>query len=99
MAGKKGRSGRPKGSRNTDKRSLLAFIQERFPNYDPILSMAERANNRELSEEIRFKSDEQILKYTYSPMRASDPTFDEDKRPVIIIKQYGNQADTEEIEE
>lgn len=95
MAGVKGRSGRKKGSKNLPRRSLLLFIQERFPDYDPLLETVKVAVNENNSVEVRMKANETVLKYTYSPRPAG---LDEDNQQQyqVILKQYVIQdADTD----
>ena len=48
MAGSKPgehRGGRKKGTPNQDKQELIDMIQEKFPNYHPLLALAEIAND------------------------------------------------------
>ena len=50
-----GKRGRKKGTPNEVTLRLMELIEEKYPNYHPVLAMAHMGNNRMLDAELRFR--------------------------------------------
>jgi hypothetical protein len=62
--------GRQKGTPNRAKQALLAAIQDKFPEYHPVLAMAEIANDGELPIDLRFSAHKEIAQYVEPKRKA-----------------------------
>ena len=65
MATKDGRKtgGRKKGTPNKPKQALIEAIQAKFPNYHPVMAMAEIANDESLPVDMRFNAHKEVAQY------------------------------------
>ena len=93
MAGVKGRSGRVKGSKN--KRlsdSLIERINEKFPEFDPILSMIEDALNESNTPDLRFRAKAEVASYMYPKKKAIEHSSDDGATFQVVLKQYNSAA-------
>ncbi|RLW63582.1 MAG: hypothetical protein B6D73_15185 [gamma proteobacterium symbiont of Stewartia floridana] len=63
MAKGKKTGGRQAGTPNKDKQPLLDALRERFPDYHPVLAMAEIANDEEAPRELRFQAHKEVSQY------------------------------------
>ena len=72
MAVNKG--GRPKGS--TTKRGLGAVrrIREKFPDYDPLLHLAEIANDPDAEPSLRMSASKEVACYQYPKLKSTEIT-------------------------
>lgn len=78
---------RPKGSPNKPKRRLLQLLQEKYPDYHPVLEMAAVANDKEADIKTRFDANKEVAKYVEPVLKAIelDANFELDQtRPVVI---------------
>lgn len=78
--------GRKKGTPNKDKQDLLDMIQDKFPDYHPLLAMVEIANNEEevvmvtkkgidikvnaVTEDTKFQAHKEVCKYIVPQLKA-----------------------------
>lgn len=76
MADKNGNKtgGRQKGSHNKDKQELIDMIQEKFPNYHPLLALAELAQDKDKT--IRLNASKEVCKYIVPQLKSVDHSFD-----------------------
>ena len=84
---------RPKGSKNQPKRALLALLQEKYPNYHPVLEMAKIANDPESDPAVRFNAHKEVAQYV-EPKRKAVEVSGEDGGPltVEIVKFAGSNT-------
>ena len=68
--------GRPKGSLNKPKRRLLQLIQDKYPNYHPVLEMAKLANDKEADDLVRFNANKEVAKYVEPALKAVEISGD-----------------------
>ena len=76
--------GRKKGTPNKDKQVLRDKLKESFPDYDPILAMAEMAQDTSLEASIRVTCHKSVAEYTYPKMRPVDCHEEEDSPPLDV---------------
>jgi hypothetical protein len=62
--------GRQKGTPNKAKQALLEAIQQRFPDYHPVLAMADIANDMDLPVDLRFSAHKEIAQYVEPKRKA-----------------------------
>ena len=68
--------GRPKGSLNKPKRRLLQLIQDKYPNYHPVIEMAKLANDKEADDLVRFNANKEVAKYVEPALKAVEISGD-----------------------
>jgi len=78
LADKKGNKtgGRKKGSPNKDKQELIDMIQEKFPEYHPLLAMAEIANDDKSDKNLQLQASKEVAKYIVPQLKSVDHSFD-----------------------
>lgn len=92
MAGR----GRPLGSINRNKRPLLALLEQQYPGWNPVLQMAEAANNPELTIEQRLAAAKEAARYIVPQLKAvevSGPGGDALKVSFNLGIERGDQRD------
>lgn len=67
---------RPKGSLNKRSNALLAKIKQQFPNYDPIMHMAEVAADKTKDPNMRLAASKEISQYVYPKLKAVDMSIE-----------------------
>ena len=65
---------RPAGASNKPKRALIALLDEKFPGWNPVVQMAERANNEDETPEARFQACKEVAKYVVPQLKAVEHT-------------------------
>lgn len=55
--------GRQKGTPNKPKQALLETIQAKYPDYHPVIAMAEIANDPNKPDDMRFMAHKEIAQY------------------------------------
>ena len=63
--------GRQKGTANKDKQELIEMIQEDFPNYHPLLALAEIANGSG-KDDLKLQAHKEICKYIVPQLKSID---------------------------
>jgi hypothetical protein len=84
-----GKRGRKKGTPNEITLRLMEVIEEKYPNYHPVVAMAHMANNRTLDPELRFRCHKEVAPYL-APRRKSVEITDpgEGGGVTIPVTQY-----------
>lgn len=67
--------GRQKGTPNKNKQALLEAIQDRFPEYHPVLAMAEIANDEKADPAMRFQAHKEVAQYIEPKRKAVETTM------------------------
>lgn len=78
-------SGRPKGKPNVDKREMVAMLAEKYPDYHPILALAELAHTTTIIDKdgvktsepdtnMQFQCHKEIAKYITPQLKAIEIT-------------------------
>lgn len=75
--------GRQKGTLNKNKQAIAAMLAAKYPEYDPVIHMAEIANDSENDISIRFNASKEVAKYRHAQLKAVEVTG-EDGGPVLF---------------
>ena len=80
--------GRSKGTPNKDKATLKERLDRAYPGYDPILALANMANDDSLDPSMRLDCHKIIASYIHPKMRPIEhhPDDETEPAPVILIK-------------
>jgi len=70
----KNKGGRPIGSKTQPKRQLVQLLEEYFPGYNAVVSMAKLANDEGASRAERFNANKEVAKYMHPQLKAVDIT-------------------------
>jgi hypothetical protein len=74
MALGKKTGGRTKGSLNAPKAALFAMMAERWPDYHPVIAMAEIANDPAVELDTRFAAHKEVAQYVEPKRKAVEVT-------------------------
>lgn len=66
--------GRQKGTVNKDKQELIDMIQEKYPDYHPLLALAELAQDKD--KVIRLNASKEVAKYIVPQLKSVDHSID-----------------------
>jgi len=61
---------RPAGSLNKPKRALLKLLQEKYPNYHPVLEMAKIAHDMDNDVTLRANMHKEVAQYVEAKQKA-----------------------------
>lgn len=92
-------AGRPKGSPNKTRREAVAtLLERRFPEYNPILSMAEIANDETVDINIRCNMHKEVSQYIAPKLKSIEMSGQLDSNIVYkpLIKRLDGTVDTDE---
>lgn len=93
---KRGR-GRPKGRVNKKlSDSLIERIQQKWPEFCPVLEMIEFAMDHTNTPDLRFKACSEVAQYIYPKKKAVDVSSRDGGTFEIVLKQYNNASNDEE---
>ena len=62
--------GRPKGSKNKVTLAVQTMMADQFPDWDPVIAMAEIAQNDELELAVRIQCMREVAAYMYPKQRS-----------------------------
>lgn len=68
-------SGRPKGAHNKDKQELIDMINVKYPDYHPLLALADIANDSDNDKNLQFQASKEICKYIVPQLKSIDHSF------------------------
>ena len=77
-------AGRPKGVPNKPKRALLIALQQRHPDYHPVLAMADIANDLTNDVALRAQMHTQIARYVEPVLQAVAIGHDTEAGPLQV---------------
>ena len=69
---------RPAGLPNKNKQALLKMLELRYPDYHPVIAMAEIANDKENDLPTRFNAHKEVAQYVTPKLKAVEHTGDID---------------------
>lgn len=75
MAKGKKTGGRIKGTANKDKQDLIDMIQAEYPDYHPLLALAEIANDPKSDTSLKLQASKEICKYIVPQLKSIDHSF------------------------
>ena len=79
------RGGRQKGTPNKDKQAFLDVLAKRFPNYHPVVAMAEIANDPEVDLNLRFSASKEVAQYVAPKLKNVEHSTNPDSPPRLVI--------------
>ena len=74
MAIGKKTGGRKAGTPNAERKELYALMAEKYPNYHPVMAMADIANNPKNEIDLRFQANKEVAKYVCPQLKAVEIT-------------------------
>lgn len=84
--GKRKGAGRKRGIPNRDTRRVKELIQEKYPGYHPLLSLAALAQDESLSAELRFRIHRTLAEFLEPrPKPIFFPEFESDEEVKITV--------------
>ena len=90
--------GRKKGTPNKDKKALLDLINERFPGYHPVVSMADIANDESQTMELRASMHKEVSQYVEPKRKSVELSGGLDARIIYkpLVKRLDGSMDDED---
>jgi hypothetical protein len=79
--------------------TLLAAIQEQFPNYHPLIAIAQIAHSDMADLELQFQCHKTIAKYIEPELKAVEVKSDANDHSVIRVSLFEDVSDAEIISE
>lgn len=93
--GKKKTGGREKGTANKATSTLKELLAKKFPDYNPVIAMAEMAQDKKNTVSIRLAANREVAKYTNHQLKAIEITGDPDAP--LVLSTYVLRDGTEII--
>jgi len=62
--------GRKKGTPNRERKTLIEMLEEKYSGYNPVMAMAEIANNKKINIILRFQANKEVAKYVSPQLKA-----------------------------
>jgi hypothetical protein len=83
--GRRPGAGRKKGVTGKKNAEILAIIQDRFPDYHPLLAMAEIANDESVDQSMRFMAHKEVAQYVAPKLKAIEHSGGVDVTPKVSL--------------
>lgn len=80
-------------------RDLLEAIQLRYPNYHPLIAIAEIAHSHEADIELKFQCHKTIAKYIEPELKAVEVKTDINDRSIVKVSLFEEISDAEILSE
>ena len=74
--------GRKQGTPNKDRKDLIDLLRDKYPEYHPVVSMADIANNPKESKNLRFQANKEVAKYICPQLKAVEVNITEPEKTV-----------------
>ena len=81
--------GRPPGSKSKDTLKIREWIQEHYPDYDPLLAMVAMSQDADQEPELKFKCHKEVCGYVY----AKKKSIEVKGTSKIVLKDYSAKRD------
>lgn len=78
--------GREQGTPNREHKKLIEMLAEKYPNYHPVLAMADIANNGTLEINLRFHANKEVAKYICPQLKTVEVKDVATKFKVVVSK-------------
>lgn len=79
--------------------ALLTAIQDQFPNYHPLIAIAQIAHSDKADLELQFQCHKTIAKYIEPELKAVEVKTDINDRSVVRVSLFEDIADAEIVSE
>jgi hypothetical protein len=76
--------GRQKGTPNKNRAALIERLSERFANYDPVIALAELAQDASVDLSVRLDCHKTLANYLYPKMRSVEWIDQNTTQPIVI---------------
>lgn len=78
-------------------KDLLAAIQQRYPNYHPLIAIAEIAHSSEASLDLQFQCHKTIAKYIEPELKAVEVKTESNEKNLVRVTLFGEDVSDAEI--
>jgi len=85
-------AGRPKGSEGANRREARAVLKEKYPEWHPLLQMADIANDADNTKELQFQAAKEVQSYLMPKLKAIEHTG-VDGEPLQFFSPVATDAD------
>ena len=76
--------GRQKGTPNKNRAALIERLSEKYPNYDPVIALAELAQDASVDLSVRLDCHKTLANYLYAKMRSVEWIDENTSQPIVI---------------
>ena len=76
--------GRQKGTPNKNRAALIERLNEKHPNYDPAMALAELAQDASVDLSVRLDCHKTLASYLYPKMRSVEWIDENSTQPIVI---------------
>jgi hypothetical protein len=76
--------GRQKGTPNKNRAALIERLNEKHPNYDPAIALAELAQDASVDLSVRLDCHKTLASYLYPKMRSVEWIDENSTQPIVI---------------
>jgi len=83
----KRKAGRPRGVPNADKKKLINMIQEKYPDWHPVVALADMAHDENLDDNIRFNATKEVASYVTPKLKSIEHSIDAELNQITVIKR------------
>ena len=85
---------RPEGLPNKNKQALIALLQAKYPGYQPVVSMADIANDESNDLLMRFNAHKEIAQYIVPKLKAVEHSGRVEGTVYLpVIKRFDGSVD------
>ena len=85
---------RPAGLPNKNKQALIKLLQDKYPDYHPVLSMADIANDETNDLPTRFNAHREVAQYVTPKLKAVEHTGHVEGTVYMpVIKRFDGSLD------
>ena len=88
--GHKKKGGRKKGTANKATATLKELLAEKYPDYNPVVAMAEMAQDEKNTVTVRLAAHREVAKYTNHQLKAIEITGEIDGPKVVQTYKLAN---------
>lgn len=78
-------AGRKKNVPNKDKRELVEKLAKAFPRWDPVMAMAEMANDKKNGIDLRFAASKEVAQYIHPKRKAIEHSGPDGQQLATLI--------------
>ena len=68
--------GREKGTPNKERKELFELLSDKYPDYHPVVSMEDIANDLKQDKTLRFQANKEVAKYICPQLKAVEVASD-----------------------
>jgi len=76
--------GRQKGTPNKNRAALIERLNDKYPSYDPVIALAELAQDASVDLSVRLDCHKTLANYLYPKMRSVEWIDENTTQPIVI---------------